>query len=123
MQQKSEGYAEKTTRLSNRLEAAEQFLKQLPGKLEVSVWGGSNCLSFTRCEDGWCLWYSAEPDGQRVTEAPVSVKAIAAQLLPELVDTLFARISDQTAQVDAGLEALDTIEFLRDGEEVKSDLL
>lgn len=116
MQRKSDEYAEKSTRLSNLLTKAEDILKELPGRIEVSV-GHEYCeLSFERKSEGWRLSYREGNERCYVTEGPVAMKARAAQLLPELVEKLFGDIEVRASEVDAGLNALENIEFLRDSE-------
>lgn len=112
LNRKAKEFAEKSTRLSNQLEEAEAFLQEMPGKLEVSVGEGWGQLSFSRCQSGWRLWYGSEQDGELVTEASVETKAHAASLLPELVNRLFAVVSERLEQVDAGLTALKDVPFL-----------
>ena len=120
MRQKSDRYAEKSTRLSELLERAECFLNELPGKVEITIADTKGFLHFKRCQGAWQLQYEADNTSFNntfnVTEAPVHIKAAAAKLLPELIDTLLQVISERVSEVDAGLEALDTIEFLRDSE-------
>ncbi len=113
LRNKSNNYALKTTKLSQSLEAAEAFLQEIPGKIEVSVGEGWEKLDFVRHSAlGWKLWYGSDEEGCWVTNAPVEIKAKAATLLPESLDTLVDSITGKLEAVEAGLEALKRIPFL-----------
>ena len=114
MERKAKLYAAKSTQLSNQLEQAEQFLEQMPGKMQISVTGSSkwDVLEFCRKGEGWGLYYGVEEDGSWVTEAPVQVKAAAAKLLPELVERLITTQADKLSEVEIGLDALSGLPFL-----------
>jgi hypothetical protein len=113
LREKSSNYAVKATLLSQSLEAAESFLQQIPGKLEVSVGEGCHTLRFIKHSSlGWKLWYGDDSEGVFVTSASVEIKAQAAKLLPELLELLVESINGKLEAVDAGLEALKKIPFL-----------
>ena len=112
--------AAKATALSTRLEAAENYLDQLPGKSEVSAsHGDDDYLTIERSSLGrWRLVYyeSTEHGTQKhlVTEASVPVKVWAAQLLPQLFERLSETIANRLELVDKGLSALDNLPFAAD---------
>jgi len=112
-------YAEKATRLSNLLDEAETFFQEMPGKMEVAVDQGNRRLKLERWNSDWRLLYSEDQRVDLVTEATVDVKAMAAQLLPELVDRLASTVSQRLIDVDAGLEALRRVPFLNDPQEAE----
>jgi len=113
LRDKSSNYAVKATLLSQSLQAAESFLQQIPGKIEVSVGEGWHKLEFIKHSSfGWKLWYGDDEDGGFVTSAPVEIKAEAAKLLPELLELLVESINGKLEAVDAGLDALKKIPFL-----------
>jgi hypothetical protein len=111
-------YGRKATELSELLEKALAFLREAPGKIEVSVEAQrGETLRFCRADVEWHLVY-AEHDGRGapVTNAPVGIKVKAAQALPKLIEQLYAEQAARLEQVEAGLRALRTIPFLiRDG--------
>lgn len=118
LNRKAKEYGEKATLLSNLLEEAEAFLNELPSKMHVSVGEGDNQLTFVRWESSdWRLWYGDDQEGSLVTDAPVELKAKAARMLPQLVDVLFASVSERLSVVNEGLDALKQVPFLRFGKE------
>ena len=119
MEQKAKLYAAKSTQLSNQLEEAEQFLQQMPGKMQLTVMGNrpEDVLEFCRVSDEWRLYYGVGEDGAWVTESTVQIKAAAARLLPFLVKKLMATQTDNLAKVETGLEALSGLPFLSDKNE------
>ncbi|WP_437194444.1 hypothetical protein [Planctomicrobium sp. SH527] len=109
--------AEKATRLSDQLELVENILRELPGKFEVEVGesnGPSGSLSLARHSNDWHLIYSTYQDSYRVTSSSVSIKAAAAILVPELLATLSQKSEERLEQINAGLNALDSLPFLQD---------
>jgi hypothetical protein len=113
LRDRSSKYATRATLLSQSLEAAESFLQQIPGKIEVSVGEGWNKLEFMkRSSLGWKLWYGDDQEGCFVTNASVEIKAEAAKLLPKLLEVLVESITGKLEAVDAGLESLKKIPFL-----------
>ena len=121
LQCKSDAFAAKATRLSKVIENIDDFLQQLPGKVEVSVPGEKHSiLEFSKHSHGWVLWYGNERDGYNLTAAPVEIKAEAAKFLPKLIEVLVAKINDRLSTVDAGLKSLEGIPYL-DIEGMESD--
>lgn len=115
LRQKSEQFSAKSSRLSDSLSRAEEFLRDIPGKIQISVGDGEDTLGFFRADraGGWRLWYGGEEYGQLVAQAPIEVKAKAAVLLPQLIREMLAAITTNLQDVEAGLEALDNSPFLK----------
>ncbi len=115
LEEKARLYAQKSTKMSNQLEEAEQFLQAMPGKMLIAVVGNRHWdkLEFCRKSDEWRLFYGTEAEGAWVTEASVDIKAKAARLLPELVIKLLKTQTENLTAVEKGLEALSAIPFLK----------
>jgi len=119
MENNAELYAKKATELSDMLERAEAFLREMPGKVDIIVVGDGgpdwDKLEFTRNQsDGWRLWYGPDDEkGAWVTEASVEIKASAAKLLPLLVQRLMDTQTSKLSEVECGLEALSQVPFLK----------
>ena len=131
LQAQAETYAAKATQLSELLEEAAAFLQAQPGKIETRVCEhqSGGVLSFSKYLGDWKLTIAFEYDDREddfyvVTEAPVAIKAQAAQLLPQLVEELFESQQSQLNEVEDGLQCLAAIPFLNvelDGEPGKTD--
>lgn len=116
LRQKSVQFSEKSSRLSDSLSNAEEFLREIPGKIQISVGDGEDILTFLRTDraGGWRLWYGGAEFGQWVLQSPIEIKAKAAVLLPQLLRELLAAITTNLQDVEAGLEALNNSPFLKE---------
>jgi hypothetical protein len=105
-------YAAKATELSNRLEDAERFLQSLPSKFPARVGN----LAFCRDNGEWRLRYGGRP----VAEAPVSAKVLAAESLPQLIETMQREQREQLALIEAAIAAMDSLGFPRGPEQINT---
>jgi hypothetical protein len=117
LQASSREYARKATQLSNLLVDAEQFVREMPGKIEVhtEVERGEACLSFEKSKNDWALILRLEGYDERpvrVSQANIQQKAEAAKQLPALYGLLLHHFSSMQIQVDRGLDALKELPFL-----------
>ena len=114
LKKKNEVYAQKSTQLSELLDEAERFLNGLSAKMSISVAESDwDRLVFMRSAVGWKLWYGSGDEGSWVTEGSVSVKAAAAQLLPELFDRLVSTQDEKLGEVEIALKALSSLPYLK----------
>lgn len=105
--EKSRLLAEKASFLSNRLDEAETFFRQLPGKVECYVQQEDARLTFSReSEDGWRLIFSRGNAKTQVQKASVEIKAEAAHMLPLLYVAIQEAIASQIEDVEKALVCL-----------------
>lgn len=92
LQEVSNSYAEKATKLSDYLVFVENCLKSLKGKIVVTkcTQRYRSHLTFKRIGNDWGLFFYAidGKDWQRVISAPVDIKIQAVKLLPELLNDM-----------------------------------
>lgn len=122
LEARSTEYADKATQLSNLLGLAEDFLRKMPGKFELSAHDDYGKLVLRRTgSNDWRLQYldtsephlpDEEPEYVNVTEARVEIKAHAAILLPKLIEKLLSGHDERLALVNKALSQLKTIPFL-----------
>ena len=106
----------KSTLLSELIERVENFLNELPSKIEVLYKvADKKYLRFTRDKERWRLSYDDGGTGRLwLTEATVEIKAHAARFLPNLYSQLVTDQSKRLNEVEAALNALKNIPILRE---------
>ena len=117
----SEALALRSTKLSEMLEAAERFLRNLPAKVSVSVGlGEPKTLSFEKQRGEWRLVFQKllgdEITEETVTDSSIDVKAEAAALLPELLERVDDLTRSRLTKVDEALQSLNESPFFKNGE-------
>jgi hypothetical protein len=119
LKEQSRLYSQKATLLSNMLEQAEQFLRQMPGKVPVQTQTDhSECeLAFAKTGGDWRLVLiefvnGSEAKGNTVTQGTILQKAEAARLLPELYQLLISKLTDGQEAIESGLRSLKELPFL-----------
>jgi hypothetical protein len=120
LQSQSILYSQKATLLSKLLEQAEQFLRQMPGKIAIRTESSNSSYDLGFAKEGgiWRLeLWRFEDDGMNskiipVTQANILQKATAATLLPELYERLKSTFTQGQAEIDRGLESLKDLPFL-----------
>lgn len=122
LEEQSRLYSQKATLLSNLLEQAEQFLREMPGKVAIQTGLPHRDfdLAFIKMGGDWRLVF-VEYEGETpklvpVVQATILQKAEAAKLLPELYGLLVDKLTEGQAEIDRGLESLKDLPFLDLGE-------
>ena len=120
LQERSQEYADKTSQLSAYLENVETKLDEMPGKISCQVGypeERESTLSFKRKQSGvWRLIYEVYDYEEEhwveylVTNSSVRIKALASQLLAELLEKILKTQTEELTQVDKALAALNSNE-------------
>lgn len=119
LREKSTEYALKATQLSNLLQQAEEFLREMPGKVEVAtpIDQLGHSLALERRGKEWSLvllrWHDDEiNESNIVTRSSIAVKANAARLLPSLYLILVDHVEAAHEDVAIALASLGDLPFL-----------
>jgi hypothetical protein len=99
---KSEAFGVQATLLSNKLEAIQAYIDELPVLMPVQV----GLLRLRKDSDKWRLCYGLPGQEETVVHASVAIKASAAVELPRLLADLHERIAESLMEVEAGLSAI-----------------
>ena len=101
-------FGEQSSELSDYVKWFESQLSGFPGKIEtcVSSTDGSVSLALVRGGNDWSLLTSRPEDKDPffITQAPIGLKASAAQLFPALLSKFQEQIRHEAAQVQQALD-------------------
>lgn len=118
LNKQSQVYSEKATLLSNLLEQAEQFFREMPGKVAIQTYR-EHCdqeLGFVKMGGEWRLvlieFEEGKPKLVPVTQSTILQKALAATLLPDLYQQLIEKLCEGQSEIDRGLQQLKELPFL-----------
>lgn len=111
----SSEYANRATRLSNRLEEFEDFLGNLAGKTRVNVTVDNVEFDFDRYGEDWRIGYREGTGWELVSGSPLQVKVKAAIAAPMLLDEIIAKQTQLLSNLDEALNSLDSILNQKEG--------
>ena len=111
LQETSNEYSEKASRISTIIQSTQDFLSELPGKIEFEVAGeNGDILSFERANKAWGLWYRIRNHPPRpATQCTVMEKAAFAPLLVQLVNGLQTETDRRLEAVRLGFDAVNEL--------------
>jgi hypothetical protein len=105
----SKEFAEESTLLSRRIEQLERWILALPGKVPVRVGNDALAVVLSRDKDGWQLSIETADKLALMDAASVQLKAKAARLLPDLIDTLMRESRTRAAEAGEARRAMDQL--------------
>jgi hypothetical protein len=113
----SRDFKHNATILSLAIEQADDYLRELPGKIEVVVDLDETCkLALTKFKGDWHLWVLHHGNGsiefQLARQATVEQKVEIAKLLPILYQKLLEGLSNRKTSLSEGIDELRKLPFL-----------